>query len=510
MKTKIHFTILIVILLMLGFGLTAYKVVGLGFSLSPEEKVKVWTVESVISFDAEGGPVEVSLNLPDNRKGLVVMERRVKKGGYEYAVEKKGSALRGVWTKEKAEGPQKIYFQSQIYRKDWQDSRPVEEGYKPAELPFFSSVAEDLAKDLIVKAKKESNTPVGIASGILNQLNRPEDNGGAAILLEKNKDFGGTLELARALIIKAGVTARSVKGFFLDKDSSNIKPQGFLEIRDGDEWLLMDPVEAKVLNSGSFLLWQMDNESILEVTGGVHSKIRFSSLATSIIANKAAIDAGLGKSRSMFVDFSIYSLPIKVQNSFRLLLLIPFGALVVVIMRNLVGIRTSGTFLPILIAMTFIQTSLLSGLALFILIVSLGLILRSYLSRLNLLLVPRISAVLVFVIVIYVFIAVTSYKLGSELGLMVSFFPMIIISWTIERMSILWEEEGPKEVFIQGGGSLLTASLVYLLMTNRYIEHLSYSFPELLLVVLAVILCIGSYTGYRLSELSRFEPMGRL
>lgn len=510
MKTKFHFTILVAVLILLGLGLTAYKVLVLGFSLSPSEKVKVWTVESVISFTGDGGPVEVSLNLPDNRKGLVVMERRVKKGSYEYSMERKGKAMRGVWRKNNAEGPQKLYLQSQIYRKDWKESRPVEDGYKIAELPFFSSAAEDLARGLIMKAKEEGNGPVEIAKSILRQLNRPEENGAAAILLEKKKDFGGTLELARALINKAGVTARTLKGFFLDKDSSNIELQGYVEIRDGEEWLLIDPVEVEVLNSGSFLLWQMDKESVLEVTGGYNSKVRFSSLATSIIANKAAIDAGLGKSKSMFVDFSIYSLPIKVQNSFRLLLLIPFGALVVVIMRNLIGIRTSGTFLPILIAMTFIQTSLLWGLALFILIVSMGLVLRSYLSRLNLLLVPRISAVLVFVIVIYVFIAVTSYKLGSELGLMVSFFPMIIISWTIERMSILWEEEGPKEVFIQGGGSLLTASLVYLLMTNRYIEHLSYSFPELLLVVLAVILCIGSYTGYRLSELGRFEPMGRL
>ena len=31
----------------------------------------------------------------------------------------------------------------------------------------------------------------------------------------------------------------------------------------------------------------------------------------------------------------------------------------------------------------------------------------------------------------------------------------------------------------------------------------------LLLVVLAVILAIGQYTGYRLSELRRFEPLSR-
>ncbi|MEA3548585.1 MAG: 7TM domain-containing protein, partial [Thermodesulfobacteriota bacterium] len=82
-----------------------------------------------------------------------------------------------------------------------------------------------------------------------------------------------------------------------------------------------------------------------------------------------------------------------------------------------------------------------------------------------------------------------------------------IISWTIERMCILWEEEGPKEVLIQGGGSLFTASLIYLFMVNRYLAHLTYSFPELLLVLLAIILMLGSYSGYRLTELRRFQPM---
>jgi hypothetical protein len=76
-------------------------------------------------------------------------------------------------------------------------------------------------------------------------------------------------------------------------------------------------------------------------------------------------------------------------------------------------------------------------------------------------------------------------------------------------MCVLWEEEGPKDVFIQGGGSLFTASLIYILMINKFIGNMAYAFPELLLVVLAIILMIGTYSGYRLSELRRFEPMGR-
>jgi len=134
---------------------------------------------------------------------------------------------------------------------------------------------------------------------------------------------------------------------------------------------------------------------------------------------------------------------------------------------------------------------------------------RSYLSHLNLLLVPRIAAVLVFVILIFAAIGIASHKLGWESGLTITFFPMIILSWTIERMSVLWEEEGPREVLIQGGGSLLTASLAYPVMVHPNVEHLAFNFPELLLVLLAIIIMIGSYSGFRLLELGRFEPMTR-
>ena len=208
------------------------------------------------------------------------------------------------------------------------------------------------------------------------------------------------------------------------------------------------------------------------------------------------------------LDFSIYSLPVEQQGIFKGLLLIPVAALVVVLMRVLVGVRTSGTFMPILIALAFIQTTLFVGLAIFLGLIGMGLWIRSYLSHLNLLLVARVSTVIIVVILLMAALAVVSYKLGLTQVLTVTFFPTVIVAWTIERMSILWEEEGGHEVLIQGGGSLLVAVLAYLVMSHRQVEHLTFNFPELTLSLLAVILLLGKYTGYRLSELYRFRDMG--
>jgi hypothetical protein len=92
----------------------------------------------------------------------------------------------------------------------------------------------------------------------------------------------------------------------------------------------------------------------------------------------------------------------------------------------------------------------------------------------------------------------------------VSFFPIIIIAWTIERMSILWEDEGPWEVLVQVSGSLIVAVLAYLMMKSQEIQHLSFHFPEINLVVVALIMLMGNYTGYKLLELRRFRALRTL
>jgi hypothetical protein len=176
-------------------------------------------------------------------------------------------------------------------------------------------------------------------------------------------------------------------------------------------------------------------------------------------------------------------------------------------MRLLVGVRTAGTFMPVLIALAFLQTALIPGVLSFVLVVTIGLFIRSYLSELNLLLVARIAILVILVIGIISVFSVMSYRLGLMGGLTISFFPMIILAWTIERMSIIWEEEGPREVLVQGGGSLLVAVLAFLLMDLNIVRHLAFNFPELHLCVLALVMVLGRYTGYRLLELNRFAGL---
>jgi len=188
---------------------------------------------------------------------------------------------------------------------------------------------------------------------------------------------------------------------------------------------------------------------------------------------------------------------------------VPIGAFIMLLLRNLVGVKTYGTFMPVLIALSFRDTQLVSGLVLFTGIVVLGLLIRFYLERLKLLLVPRLAAVVITVILLMALVSIASHRMDLEVGLSVALFPMVILAMTIERMSIIWEELGASDAIKQGVGSLAVAAVCYLLMFHPQIEHLVFVFPELLLIVLGVNLLLGRYTGYRLTELMRFRDLSR-
>ena len=114
------------------------------------------------------------------------------------------------------------------------------------------------------------------------------------------------------------------------------------------------------------------------------------------------------------------------------------------------------------------------------------------------------------VVVLMVSLSVVTTKFGLVRTLSVALFPMVILTMTIERMSIVWEEKGAGEALKQGMGSLLVATLSYLMMSIRHVEHVMFVFPELLLLLLAGTLLLGRYTGYRLVEILRFKTFREL
>lgn len=505
MKARSQLVIMVSLLLFIGIGLTLYKCYALGFTFTPGTET-VWQLQARIQFEADGGPTKVSLSLPAEDSTRKQIFREKISEDYNFILTDDDTTRKAVWSRKDAKGLQVLYLRGDFYRQGSPEEQPPPKEENPQDL--LEEALRLAGKDILVRARQTANSELELALNVLGLMDEERQDPQVQVLLEEveyRSEYMG--QVAKVLAID-GIHSKVVRGLRMQGKYTQRSITTFIQVYIDDRWVLLDPKALAELPFSEVVLWPEDTRGLLDVYGGSDSSLTLS--VSSVQKNAGQLAVAAGKlSKSTLVDFSIYSLPISNQNTFKLLLLIPLGALVVVILRNLVGIRTSGTFMPILIALTFMQTTLLLGLLLFLVVVSVGLIMRSYLSHLNLLLVPRIASVLVFVIIIFAAIGIASHKLGWDSGLAITFFPMIILSWTIERMSVLWEEEGPREVLIQGGGSLFTASLAYLVMINPNLEHLVFNFPELLLVLLAIIITIGSYSGFRLLELGRFEPMTR-
>lgn len=499
MTSRLPFYFAIFVLITAGISLAALRHAELGIPWLPGKQQPVWLVEARVDFQAMNEPVLASLNVPDSPPGFHLLSEQAASPGYGFSVVNEAGNRRAEWSKRFATGAQTLYFKVQLIP-DASISNEAPRQQPTARRVFWEEPQATAVREILQQARRKSSSPESLTRELIKLL-QPESPEQNTSLLTSSTNYP---DLLARMLNHAGIPARIADGLQLEdaRRRQSLKP--YLQIYNGDEWLTFNPHTGDQGLPDNVVLWRQNAVSLLDVVGGSDSQVSFSMLRQTVpalqLARAQASDNGLG-------FLSLYQLPIEEQSMFRMLLLLPIGALIVAFMRIVIGIRTSGTFMPVLIAVAFVQTSLVPGLVAFISVVSLGLLMRGYLSALNLLLVSRISALIILVIFITTGISIVGYQMGFNTGMTVTFFPMIILAWTIERMSILWEEEGAREVLVQGFGSLFVAVLAYLAMSAPLANHLTFNFPELHLVVLGLILLMGQYTGYKLSELRRFHPM---
>ena len=86
---------------------------------------------------------------------------------------------------------------------------------------------------------------------------------------------------------------------------------------------------------------------------------------------------------------------------------------------------------------------------------------------------------------------------------------MVILTMLVERFSVTLEEEGVRSAFVRAGYSVLVAVLVYPIFRSPEAEHVMFSFPELVISLIGLLVLTGGYTGYRVSDLIRFRSLPR-
>jgi len=496
--------VLSLLLLAMGGLIFAYKVFWLGFPPLPDLTSELWTIQVRLEIRPEAGPVRASLILPSRSSGYIVSKENFISRGFGLTVEEDLFRRQADWAIRHMSESKTLYYRATVMP----DTRTRRFAKTPrqTQVPILEEPYASALADIVEEVREESADVESFTAAILSRLNGIAVDENTSLFLSDTETPLEKARLAKTLLAGAEIPSLLVHGVMLQADVQRAPVHTMLAVYDGDDWLLFDPGTGHQGIPDGFMIWWRDDEIMATVSGA--------SLQDVQISIKRRLESALDQAtrrveieNSRIGKISVLQLPVQTQSVYELLLLVPFGILVVVILRNFIGLSSFGTFAPVLIALAFRETELLKGILLFILIVSLGLFFRFYLERLRLLLVPRLAAVVTIVVLLMTTISMISYQLGIETGLSVSLFPMVIISMVIERMSVVWEERGAATSIREGLGSLLMAALAYLVISIDLLTYWVSVFPEVNLVVLGIIIALGRYTGFRLTELVRFSSL---
>ena len=479
-----------------------YKIEYWGFSFAPKQNTNVWTVEAHISFVPTGDPIKVNLTTPRSNDAFKVLEENIIAPQYKVRKNKSGSLL--TLSAPAQEDMQNIYYKIMLF--DNIDTRGKTAAPQPQapEMPSFSEQKMAEARQLLKLADALGGDDVSRVIVLLNQDPLP-----AAVqsYLPIKTSQQQMVEIISELLALKNIPSRPARGIKLEESKKALVPDLMLEAYIDGRWKIYDIKTGKKGLPDNFVLFQRGGKSLLDVMGGEDSVIKFSilkSVTSSMgLAGKRAKLAG----NQSWYDYSIYNLPLAQQNTLKWLSIFPLAILIIVLMRNVVGVQTMGTFTPMLLSMALVKTGFWQGMICFGIMIGLGLVIRFLMNRFNLLLVPRISAVVIFVIIIMQGLTIIGYRMDLSIAQSAVFFPIIITAWIIERASITWEEDGPLNAAKEIIFSILVAIIVYAVISVEYIRHIMFAFNELNIVILVIVMLLGTYTGYRLLELKRFRPL---
>ncbi len=503
---QMHLYLLAAILTLVGGGILLYKWQVLDFPIQPGEDVEVWTVQARVEYIPKKSANTLTLQLPAQTPGFAILDERFIARNYSKLEETRRDTRQVQWSTRRAVGKQALYYQATVVRgpNEQQEEGPP----KLSEPPTLEEPYATAAQSLLDGVRERSADVATFAKELVRRMNVEPSSEEVVLLDSLYPEPEQRATFIAQLLAMRKIPARVVHGIELGDTRTNVSLEPLLQVHNGSAWITINLTTARDGWPDNLFLWSKSDEPLLHVDGAPKSDVSLS-VSRNLADAIATAERRLEVQNADVVRYSLLSLPLQTQSVYRVLLMVPIGAFLMLLLRNIVGVKTFGTFMPVLIAIAFRETQILAGVLLFVTVVGAGLLVRFYMERLRLLLVPRLTSVLIIVVILMAIVSIVSQRLGIEVGLSIALFPMVIMAMTIERMSIAWEERGAGHAVKEGIGTLLVASLAYLVMSWAPLEHLVFVFPESLLILLAVTLLLGRYSGYRLTELFRFRALAR-
>ncbi len=483
-----------------------YRIVWLQYPVLPTIPGQVWRVSFEALVKAEEQKIAVSVGLPSEQAGSVLMEERITSDTLNFNLFQEGVSRIGHWSGT-SEGYALITYKNSLLLRP----RRFPPSASPAPAVNLPPITREEAvytehfstRWKTFNALQRFKAVVSVSGGEGEEIElSKQDRDAWRELEEKYGRTDGLLILFRA----AGQPARIVSGLLLEKGIQTL-PITWLEVWDGKQWQHLNPWTGRLYTS-TLLALAPAGRPVVQTTKGQVVNTSWS-LEREIMDKWRLHFERIRKSARLLDRWSFFSIPEEFQNIFRILLLVPLGALMICVLRNVLGFPTFGIFMPVLLALAFRNTGLFYGIAIFASVILIGYTARSGIDRFHLLLVPRLSVLLTLVIICFGLFALIGGKLNIQSLMGVGLLPIVILTMSIERFFILIEESGAHEALRTASGTIAVALITYFVIQWEPLQLTFFVYPELLFAVAGAEILLGRYTGYRVSEVIRFKALTR-
>lgn len=493
-----------------------WKTLVLGMPLLPSEPEGLWRVELEVVTRSMGRGGSVRAYLPGTREGQVVDDEVAARDRLHFTTTGEDFNRVGIW-KGVFSGVHQLAYSFRVQLEPHRTEFPLDAskpasdavrnawGASTATIPAHE---QQVRSHLLLLDLMGPQEPVGRARALLTfvadeiELVDVASNDALLCLSVRECDGLGKERLLAALLRGAGIPARVLQGYRLHHDRAP-EHVAWLEAWLG-EWVPMSGSQGTFGRRDGNLLAVTSNDVDMVAGVGMGAlDYRYRARPERLRPDELATVVGPGD--AFLASVSLYRLPMGTQNMLRVLLVIPLGALLLAVLRNIVGLQSFGTFLPVLLALALRGSDLVVGFSMLFVVVALGWMSRWLMDKLHLLLVPRLCIILCFVVLALTGLALVGRGLEQRAFFAGLLFPIVILSVLIERFSIAVAEDGVRDSMIRLGWTVLVTVCIYPVFRSSFLNQLMFGYPELVVTIIGLLVWIGGYTGYRVSELIRFR-----
>lgn len=496
-----------------------YKVLVLDYSFSSILPTAIYDIQITLDLEGYGDAVSVTTYLPEGNDRQFLVDESTQSGSFETALFRDASGRKVVWSQPSLQGKQRIVWRGKVrcdavsYIID--STLFIRDTYPPfvknellptvtiqSTHPLIAEKAEELCRD---------EYRLGVV------LRRFHD----AVLSLEPQPFSGTTDALTALRLgeascngksrlfvslcrNKGIPARLVGGLILTSDSKRTSHQ-WAEVYVDGIWVPMDGLNDHFASIPSnYLRLYTGDEALFTHTSNIGFDYLFT-IKKGLESNPNLASELKGSFLNSYLVWQAFERAGISLALLKTILLLPLGAMIVALARNVIGLKTYGVFLPALIAVAISGTGLVWGLLAFTIVIMLVSLVHFPLERIGLLYTPKLVIMLVTVVVTFIVLSIAGISYGYTEIAYVAMFPVVVITITAERFARLIVEDGLSKALKITLQTLLVVIMCYFTITSRTMEAVFLAFPELFLAITGCMVVLGRWIGLRVIEYKRFR-----